>query len=525
MVDGDVRRLSSRDSSVPNSSVLAATSSSEPALVVANPDAVGAPVPDTENLQQALVRPVQMWKGTEHSIVRSQRSRELERSERLSKIVPVTKDPYPQKRIPSTHLKEDHYAEVVDSLIERDYFPDLPSLRLQHGLAVAERRGDHHAAAEFRHRLAAMTPATPLVSKPAVVTEDGDKSATSKDQRLEVSLVDGSSRVLDLAGTTLDKFQARYTSEDNASFEKLIEKDKSKRRQKESWVEDAERKHNQNVGSIRLAVQDGEQLQGQLQLGNHDARSVMYFQHKHDPKGTKQHARNVEVSVNRHNTRFASGTERDVNTKNHDMAPGDTDVISGSQQDHTTATTSPKYRTLATPVIDPANAGASPLMTYGTVVSTPLLLNDQDSKDSGNIFKIPEASSRDELAHKMASRALHQRRSSDQKSYLSSARTSRGASVRTGTVFRPTASTAGDRLRRKMGLTAGSSIGLTSAPGTGRPTPSALSKSARSSMARTPQLVTGAAAVTQHKRRRTDASDELVPNTFYGYHQFFLCSA
>ena len=185
--------------------------------------------------------------------------------DRLNAIVPAVKDPFPQKAIPSAHLREDHYVEVVDNLIERDYFPDLPMLRLEHAIILAERRGDTQAAAQYRNRLVAMTPVTPLVSQAASSSTSAIERSQARDERLEVGLTDGSSRVLDLAKTTLDKFQARYTSEDNASFEQIVANDKARRREKEAWVEEEQRKHNLRVGSIRLAGEDGVQLKGKLQ--------------------------------------------------------------------------------------------------------------------------------------------------------------------------------------------------------------------------------------------------------------------
>ena len=446
----------------------------------------------------AITKSVQMWKASDVS--KTSKAAE-DRLDRLKKIVPAVKDPFPQKAIPSSHIREDHYVEVVDSLIERDYFPDLPTLRLEHALILAERRGDTQAASQFRNRLAAMTPVTPLAAMTPVTPLAREQA---RDERLEVGLTDGSSRVLDLAKTTLDKFQARYTSEDNASFEQIIANDKARRREQEAWVEDEQRKHNLRVGSIRLSGEDGVQLKGQLQLTNHDARNPMFFNHKHDAPDTKQHARNVEVSVNRKNTRFSSAT-----SSNKPMPPSTSarqgDHI-GDVSAHQTAQRQGSgngYTLMQTPVIDPASSGASPLMTYGSVVSTPLLLNEQVARTSGNTFKIPEAPTRDELAHKMAARAIR-KETVTRRHQKTHAGNGRGGSALP--TQRAAPQTAGDRLRQKMGLSASSGIGLTPGYVSRRPTtghPLSANRSARPSSS----VVDVSSITNQRKKRRTNSQN------------------
>ena len=425
------------------------------------------------------------------------------------------KDPFPQKAIPSAHLREDHYVEVVDNLIERDYFPDLPMLRLEHAIILAERRGDTQAAAQYRNRLVAMTPVTPLVSQAASSSTSAIERSQARDERLEVGLTDGSSRVLDLAKTTLDKFQARYTSEDNASFEQIVANDKARRREKEAWVEEEQRKHNLRVGSIRLAGEDGVQLKGKLQLANHDARNQLFFNQKHDPPGTKQHVRNVELSVNRKNTRFSSSASSVKPTTNSTVR-GD-GGNSASLQASSHRESGDAYTMLQTPVMDPAASGASPLMTYGSVVSTPLLLNDQDSQPVGNTFKIPEAPTRDELAHKMAARAIRKESVTlRHKKYDPGGKQNTAFPSSSLSASQSVPQTAGDRLRQKMGLTAGSGIGLTPGhasrrPTTGRPRTAIQStnKSVRSSSSAMP----ASSDQSEKKKRRTGSKtsvDDLV---------------
>eukprot|EP00971_Amphidinium_carterae_P295553 5869905-Amphidinium_carterae.1 len=51
-------------------------------------------------------------------------------------------NPYPMRSTPKHVLQEDDYTEAISALIERDFFPDLPHLRLRQELFQAKRSGD-----------------------------------------------------------------------------------------------------------------------------------------------------------------------------------------------------------------------------------------------------------------------------------------------------------------------------------------------------------------------------------------------
>lgn len=79
----------------------------------------------------------------------------------------VVPDPMPMKAIPRHVLTEEDYTCAVSSLIERDFFPDLPHLRARLDLYRATEVGDEERARELRWELANMHRATPRPSAAA----------------------------------------------------------------------------------------------------------------------------------------------------------------------------------------------------------------------------------------------------------------------------------------------------------------------------------------------------------------------
>lgn len=188
-----------------------------------------------------------------------------------------------------TILEEDEYVDALDAIIERDFFPDLPALRTQHAYLEAVEANDLARMQELKLRMAAeaaaakaksnsQTPSTQTArSRDAVGGRSnsvrsgqhggwngpatpsnrgngpsdtpvlrGESSSAKRGQRRKRGQSGGersddggdsdadeapeAKRLrLDSAKLSLDKFQARYTSEDTASFEQIIEKDTAER--------------------------------------------------------------------------------------------------------------------------------------------------------------------------------------------------------------------------------------------------------------------------------------------------------
>lgn len=60
-----------------------------------------------------------------------------------------------------------------------------------------------------------------------------------------VKLLDGRLLEIDVNRLTLSEFQSLFTSEDNASFEKIVQEERNKLAIQRAWIEETALKHNE----------------------------------------------------------------------------------------------------------------------------------------------------------------------------------------------------------------------------------------------------------------------------------------
>ncbi|KAL1749101.1 nuclear protein Es2-domain-containing protein [Schizophyllum fasciatum] len=134
-------------------------------------------------------------------------------------------------------LEEDEYTAALSHIIARDFFPSLHHLDATNDWLTAVESGDETRIQNTVRRLEDLgatpyTGATPRY-RPGDV-EDTPRPA--KRARLER---DEQARGLHLS---LDEFQARFTSEDNSSFTRILDDENEKRREAHGWAFEAQRK-------------------------------------------------------------------------------------------------------------------------------------------------------------------------------------------------------------------------------------------------------------------------------------------
>ncbi|KAF9603739.1 hypothetical protein IFM89_037825 [Coptis chinensis] len=156
-------------------------------------------------------------------------------------------------------LDEETYGDAMGYIIERDFFPDLPKLRDRLDWLVAVKTGD------------------PMIIKDAqlkILERRGGNGTQSNyvnllttpfdfDKTPQVNVVvDGDGHVDSIVGSySLDEFCRRYTSEDNDSFSKILEKVNRKKRERYGFLIEGEKVEVKLLEDIKKErVTDGEAL-------------------------------------------------------------------------------------------------------------------------------------------------------------------------------------------------------------------------------------------------------------------------
>lgn len=141
-------------------------------------------------------------------------------------------------------LEEDEYTEALSKIIARDFFPSLAQLDATNNYLSALESEDpiliRNSARRLTELATAATPTpryrgdnrTPYVNFPSDTpltfsARDDTDQPPSKKPRYNENL-------------SLDQFQARYTSEDNASFTEILDDENRKRKETHAWAWNAE---------------------------------------------------------------------------------------------------------------------------------------------------------------------------------------------------------------------------------------------------------------------------------------------
>lgn len=398
-----------------------------------------------------------------HSKKESDKASRIVISSEGKKIVKAP-DPYPSsKAIPLRALEEDDYVEAVSALIERDFFPDLPHLRARYELMQARLRGDNALAKALEKKLRSELPrptpgATPREPEAigrgaggaaaarlsAWERDDGSESVASAHagsianyEQVLLRLVSGREVVVDLSTVRLDDFQKAFTSEDNASFEAVLEKDRERRRQKEWWVEGSEEKHNTKCEALKDQIRES-QSTGEIMTCEFQARNTFYFK----PRGEMSEL--IEKpTVESRNTRFTTQEQSELDEtliaavaarQARESGQQFSEVLAKMVKDGTFSIAAlhshgnvravggrlqtpmghgpASYPMVNTPALLPGENGFSPLMTFGKIASTPKALDE----DAGPTFSVQPESARDRAAEKLAKGAMQKQRESRQNS-------------------------------------------------------------------------------------------------------------
>ncbi|KAL6975621.1 hypothetical protein U1Q18_024414 [Sarracenia purpurea var. burkii] len=378
----------------------------------------------------------------------------------------------------STVLDEDSYVAAIEKIIERDFFPDIPKLRDRLDWLEAVRSGDpvqirdaqlkilerrsgkvsNPDATEGKSRTPGSTffrTTTPfdLDKTPRVAIDDFAGGGESSDGLADVSL-------------TLDEFFRRYTSEDNDSFSKIMEKVNRKRKERYGYLTEGENDEVRLIDDVkRERITDGygtsDQPPSTLEGWKYTAKNLLMYNPSdrgEAPLTEEERAERLKAltkEINRSNTRF-HGKMMDSRPKEEDTVavlytpvPGATpvplpfsdrgDKLKKYDLEDLRKTPNPfyiesskktenGYSYVKTPSPAPG-VDESPFITWGEIDGTPMRLETEDTpigiggSGDGPSFKIPFPPSRDVKAHSLsrdAARKLRERSKMFQKPPLPS---------------------------------------------------------------------------------------------------------
>ncbi|TRY85453.1 hypothetical protein DNTS_008572 [Danionella cerebrum] len=337
------------------------------------------------------------------------------------------------KKIKRNILDEEEYIGCLEKIIQRDFFPDVSKLQAQSDYLEAEENGDlermREIAIKYGSAMAKYTPRTyvPHVTPSSLETPDvrgGSPSSTLGKQRALRDEDGGKDSEKTLP--CLDSFLAKNTSEDNASFEQIMDLAEDKNKLRHAWLYEAEtefkERHKHNLALPSSEVQALECTKAGLETWQYKAKnSLMYY-----PEGERDDTlfkKPREVLYK--NTRFdmdpfckalnksqiQQAAALNAQFKHGKVGPDGKELLSSD---------SPKvngYGYEATPSPAPGVA-ESPLMTWGEIESTPFRLEGSDTplveRSHGPSFKIPEPGRRERLGLKMANEAAAKNRAKKQ---------------------------------------------------------------------------------------------------------------
>ncbi|KAK6918751.1 Nuclear protein DGCR14/ESS-2 [Dillenia turbinata] len=384
----------------------------------------------------------------------------------------------------NTVLDEDTYVAAIEKIIEQDFFPDIAKLKdrldwleavrsrdpvqiRDAQLKIIERRRGKTSNLSTSEGDKSKTPGSTFFARSITPFELSDKTPITDFSNVNDSNNNCENNIGLDENWTLDQFFRRYTSEDNASFSKILERVNRKRKERYGYLRDGE---NDDAKLIEHAkrdrITDGYGTSGQpvstLESWKYTAKNLLMY-HPADrgevaltDEERVERIKGLTKEIDRSNTRFhgkmldSRPREEDTVAVLYTPVPGATPVpLSLSEReadklkkyDLEDLRKTPNqfyvesgkkaengYSYVKTPSPAPG-ADESPFITWGDIEGTPLRLDPEDTpidiggSGDGPHFKMPCPPSRDVKARSLsreAARKLKERSKMFQKPPLPS---------------------------------------------------------------------------------------------------------
>ena len=328
-------------------------------------------------------------------------------------------------------LEEDEFAARLERIIERDYFPDVPRLRDELRLLRAEREGNEQEILiakrsiqkrmreeeEARSGSNGLTPSFYYGNSTSLETRGGKNATTTtsasgasgavgfssrrsgrrggeyyddgeeeeEEEEEEMSAEDEydeerrsqrRAKLLD-AKKTLTQFLASHTSEDNKSFEDILEKINKKRREKNAKLFDVNKiRGAMNVQRLGDGSEGARTKSGALALAE-PGHNALFFRPDSALALSKSELANLGATTAPKET-LARNTRFNNTTNSHVIEVNQVDeeeLASFREQRAKEMNPNMNYSRIATPSFTPGRDNFTPIMTWGALDATPVRLS------------------------------------------------------------------------------------------------------------------------------------------------------
>jgi len=316
-------------------------------------------------------------------------------------------------------LDEDKYIECLEKIIQRDFYPDLPKLRLQMEWQTAVANDDLPKMREIQQRFInkkrkasdSVEPQTPNFEETPLPIDTPTKKPRTAGETEEENKDEPP-----LEERNLDSFLKKFTSEDNASFSTIMKNSSEKRKQQLWWMnEKTEQQKLIESSSERgalswpydpktqlltyptmipeKAVLSGERV---IEASSTRFKKPLPQTPKKSPTPKKNEEKTFEMLTDQEYTLGAR--RRAEANKKVDL---DDLLVPGTGSD---VSQSPKVNGFGF-VVDPSSTPTrhDPIITWGEIEGTPHLLEPTEtpiniaSGDDGPGFKLPQTPKRDQI--------------------------------------------------------------------------------------------------------------------------------
>lgn len=324
-------------------------------------------------------------------------------------------------------LEEELYINGIAKIIERDFFPDLEKLKVQNDFLEATENKDYARLRQITQKYSGgcRPPTEPYASPATFDTPTMDRpyspAAPDKSQKSNQSENQEAPKEKDITDNqSLDSFLSKHTSEDNASYDRVIALEDRRRCAKLTDQFEAEI----TAGALADAAlrlpsieEQADQTDRPKELDTWRYQALNYIMYV--PEGGKSQKPPPKPELQHQNTRLRADPFDHAKNQETITAIAKTQVATVSGRIGVDGTCVGKgqkeYDFVSTPSPRPGDGpDQSPLMTWGEIEGTPFRLDGGDTPlpgvGAGAAYHMLEGGTRERIGLELAEKVAKKRR-------------------------------------------------------------------------------------------------------------------